>query len=219
MNMESPKQEQIPETETLENETEIEKLKAENALLKERIEYLEKELDIDSLTGTSNRRAFDKEIEQSLKLIRGEVKEHRTGIEQTAEISLVAVDIDNFKNVNDTFGHGAGDEVLQKVSAVLMESVRDGDMVARMSGGADELMVLLRGANIESAIRKAEEFRAKIESLTFDANAELKVTVSLGVCSSTESTDSENLKKMVDNALYTAKESGRNQVKEYTEEK
>lgn len=226
--MESPKQEKTP-SETPGNEAGMEEPKAENGLLREqlkerdeRIEYLEKELDylkkerhIDPLTGASDRTVLEKEVEQSLKMIRGEIKELREGIKPLAEISLIAIDIDMFKNINDMFGHSAGDEVLKKIVALLMDSVREGDVVARLSGGADELMISLRGANEQFAVGKAEKMQKQIEQMTFDAYPELKVTASFGVVSSKSSTDAKTLEKMADDTLFSAKRAGRNQVVVY----
>lgn len=216
MTMEFLKQEQTPVA-TLESEKEIlEELRAENAVLQERIKYLERELGIDPLTGANNRGAFDKELDQSLKLIRGEVKDHREGREPLTKISLIMLDLDYFKKINDTFGHPAGDEVLRKVSALLKESGRDTDMVARVGG--EEFVVFLRGVDKSFAASRAEELEAKIEQLTFDADPELKVTASLGVVSSEDSTDATVLYELADKTLYAAKQNGRNQVAVYTKD-
>jgi len=184
--------------------------------LKEELEYLKQQIGIDPLTGAHTAPVFERELEQSLRIIRGEVESKRAG-EKTPKVQLISIDIDKFKDVNDTFGHQAGDEVLKKVVGILRSSVRSGDIVARLGGGADELFVLLQNANEEVALRKAEEFRAKIENLTFDADANLKVTASFGVVSSESSTDATLLKKFADDALYNAKKAGRNQVMVYKE--
>lgn len=195
----------------------VETLTAENDRLKEIIEHLERQLGIDQFTGASNRTAFERELDGALKIIRGEVKikEHRTSGESLKEVSLVFVDLDHFKEINDGYGHPAGDKVLQEVSALLMDSVRKTDVVARLGG--DEFVVLLKGAGEQVAGRYAEEFRAKIERMTFDAYPELKVTASIGVISSCSSTEASFLYAGVDKALYAAKRNNRNQVVVYSE--
>lgn len=174
-------------------------------------EVKEQEYGIDHLTGASTRKAFEQKLEQTLSLVqRGAEEKRKDGIE---EVSLISMDIDHFKKVNDTLGHPVGDEVLRRVAAVLMSSVRETDAVGRMGG--EELMVLLPGATIEVAARHAEELREKIEQLTFDQHPDLKVTASFGVISSNTSTDAMILETEVDKALYTAKHGGRNRVEVY----
>lgn len=190
-------------------------LEVENLLFKERIDYLEKQAGIDQLTGASNRTVFERELEQVLKIIRGEIEEHRAGGKSLKEVSLISIDIDHFKEVNDTLGHPVGDEVLRGIVALLMKSVRETDTVARVGG--EELMVLMPGADEEIAAREAEKLRAKIEQMTFNTYPELKVTASFGIISSNSSTDAKSLYERVDKALYAAKRGGRNRVEIYKE--
>lgn len=172
-------------------------------------EDLERQVSADHLTGLRNLRSFEQALEQSLKIIRGEIEEKRE--KPFKELALISIDIDHFKQVNDTLGHPAGDEVLQRVAELLMESVRGSDIVARVGG--EELMVLMQGADMPAAMRHAEELRRKIEKLRFvDKLSELRVTASFGVVSSRSSTDAKTLRESVDKALYAAKEGGRNQV-------
>ncbi|MDE2021938.1 MAG: GGDEF domain-containing protein [Patescibacteria group bacterium] len=213
--MESFKQEQDDSIKTPESEQEalrkkVQDLENENALLQLHVEYLEEQHGIDSLTGVKNRRYFERELEYSLKLIRGEINEHRTHGEPLKEISLVFVDLDHFKQINDTYGHPVGDEVLQKVSALLKDSVRETDVVARVGG--EEFVVLLRGADESIAVRDAEYVREKIAHMTFDGHPEIDVTASFGVVSSKSSRDAKMLYEKADQALYEAKRAGRNQV-------
>lgn len=196
---------------------EKESLKEENKLLKIANflhEFSRKASDeekgIDPLTGAKNRKTFEHELERSLERIRGEISEQRAGGEVLKEVSLIFMDIDYFKNINDTYGHPIGDEVLRKVSALLIDSVRGTDIVARVGG--EEFVVLLRGANESDAAREAEKLRAKIEQLTFDAHPDLTVTASFGVISSKISQDAKDLYAGADQALYAAKHAGRNQV-------
>ena len=192
---------------------EVKKLTAENELLKEQIERLEDHVGIDGLTGTSTRRIFEHELDTLLKIIRGEIQENREGQKVIREISLIFVDLDHFKRVNDTYGHSVGDVVLKQVAALLMSSVRETDTVARVGG--EEFVVLLRGAGEEFAARDAEKFRTRIEQFSFPDIPALKVTASFGVCSSKNSTEAKALYECADKALYKAKRGGRNRVVVY----
>ncbi len=170
---------------------------------------------IDGLTELKRREIFESKLKQSLKMIRGEIEEHRANAESLKEVSLIFMDIDNFKSINDTYGHSAGDEVLRKVAELLTSSVRGSDMVARWGG--EEFAVLLRGASVSIAEGEAENLRAKIEQLTFDTYPK-RVTASLGVVSSKSSQDDRVLCERADEAMYAAKQDGRNRVKVYGKE-
>lgn len=191
---------------------ELEKLREQVAMHNEHLAYLEKRVGIDDLTGAHNRLSFSRELEESLRVIRHDVPEHRVS-GGVAVVSLISLDLDHFKKINDTYGHPAGDAVLRGVSLYLMDSVRDQDLVARMGG--EEFMILLRGASQEVAARLAERFRAHIEEMRFAEYPELRVTASFGVISSAHSTDAKELQKEVDTVLYEAKEGGRNRVVVY----
>ncbi|MBU6388840.1 GGDEF domain-containing protein [Patescibacteria group bacterium] len=210
--MESPRAEWVPKAKELSTE---EVQDAQIGLLEWELEERDKQQGIDHLTGASTRKVFEREFEQALKMIRGEVEEKREGIEPLKEVSLISIDIDHFKQVNDTLGHPAGDEVLRRVAGLLLESVRETDTVARVGG--EELMVLLPGADVSVAARHAEELRTKIAALTFSNYPELEVTASFGVISSQDSTDEKTLYNHVDKALYAAKRGGRNRVEVYNE--
>ena len=215
--MEFPKQAQTPvatpegETEILENR--IRELEA--ALLKEQTEsaeviaHFQKQLErlgIDPLTETGNRLTFDHELDQSLKMIRREILK---------EISLIFIDLDHFKNVNDTQGHLAGDEVLKKVAGLLKSVLRETDILTRYGG--DEFAVLLQNTDENGSKIIAEKLRATLEN-----DEDLKgfgITASLGVCSTDVSNvvDSKTLTDRADTAAYASKERGRNQVSVYEE--
>lgn len=207
--MESPKPERVPAARKLSTE---EVQDAQIGLLEWELEERDKQHGIDHLTGLKTRKVFERELEYSLKMIRGEIRP-RAGAESYKEASLISIDIDHFKQINDTLGHQAGDEVLRKVSELLEQSVREADIVARVGG--EELMVLLRGAEEAFAAQKAEELRAKVEQTAFDAYPGLNITASFGVVSSKSSTDAKMLYENVDKALYRAKRGGRNRVEVY----
>ncbi len=130
------------------------------------------------------------------------------------QITLVCamIDIDFFKNVNDSYGHDVGDIVIEKVAKLLPEKLRATDIIARIGG--EEFCVLAVNMSVDGAIMKFEELRKRIEKLKihFDEDRQsLQVTVSIGVCTE-EHDDLEKLMKAADNLLYKAKEGGRNQV-------
>jgi len=192
----------------------------EKDLILERSKYLLEHIageperhSIEHLTRLKTREAFDTE----LKLACGEIEEKRHGTEPLEKISVILIDLDNFKKINDTKGHDAGDEVLRRVSELLMQSVRPTDVVARFGG--EELVILMRDAENNVAVRQAEHLRTEIEKLKFAEYPTLKVTASLGVCSAdtSDGPTAAVLLKKADMALYSAKHAGRNRVEVFTE--
>ena len=156
----------------------------------------------DGLTGLWNHRIIvqrlDEEINRSLR-------------EETA-LSVVLIDVDHFKKVNDGFGHLAGDLVLREISAILTRSVRPYDYVGRYGG--EEFLLILPDCEIESALMRAEQLRVAVESARIrEGDALLQVTASFGVGSAFPSHyEAETVIRAVDSALYRAKSSGRNCV-------
>jgi len=196
-------------------------LEEEHELVLDRSKYLlehiakqEEQLGIDGLTGLKNRKEFENELEKSLRAIRaGEEWRRRAGSEPLKEISLVFIDLDNFKQVNDTHGHLAGDNALKKVAEVLKKSVREADVVARFGG--DEFYVLLLRANEKDGRAVADKIQTNLKN---DPRLnELNVTASIGVSSSDASNpiDSTTLITRADEAAYTAKRCGRDRVEAY----
>ncbi len=154
----------------------------------------------DHLTGLFNHRAFQEELEHAFQYAVG----------QNVPLSLLLIDLDGFKQVNDTRGHQAGDGILQAVGALLNERVRGSDVVARYGG--EEFAVILPGTDQAGALAQAERFRRMIES-TFDGD---HITASFGASSiEYDVTDRRMLVRQADAALYAAKKSGRNCVRHY----
>ena len=157
---------------------------------------------IDPLTKLYNRRAFN---------------EVATTIWHNAEryqqnLSIMVLDIDHFKVINDQYGHGTGDQALQSIAKALKEVVRDGDLLARWGG--EEFTILLPETNLIQALTLAERLREIIAKLHIIADGtELKFTVSIGVAQKeNEMSSIENLFNQADIFMYQAKQAGRNQV-------
>jgi diguanylate cyclase (GGDEF)-like protein len=157
----------------------------------------------DPLTGLANRRAFDERLAHILNTI------DRYG----GSVSLILVDIDHFKRVNDGYGHDAGDEVLRAFGQVVGGSVRTIDLAARFGG--EEIAILLPKTGLDGARDLAERLRREIANHAVPIRGEvLRVTASFGVaCYPETSGDQRALFTNADAALYEAKASGRNQVK------
>ncbi|MEK7995394.1 MAG: diguanylate cyclase [Planctomycetota bacterium] len=176
----------------------------------QRVEKSQQELEqlatVDQLTGLHNRR-------MCYSILKAEIAHaERFG----GPVSFLMLDIDHFKRVNDTYGHVAGDQVLEQLGLLLKEFVRDGDSVCRYGG--EEFAVILRDADMADAASMAERLRANIEQGGFDVGGgqRLKFNVSIGVAAYPESASSiEKLIEAADTALYAAKDAGRNRISQY----
>lgn len=135
----------------------------------------------------------------------------------SGELSILMLDVDFFKNFNDTWGHLAGDEMLYHMARVIEKSIRKGDIAARFGG--EEFSVLLIHSTIESAQAAAERIRSSIEEMVLRYNQkELRITVSIGISHAIIGSDIEpdKLIQQADTALYKSKSQGRNRVSCYT---
>ena len=154
----------------------------------------------DPLTGLYNRRYMEDALDRYVSLA------ERTG----SSTSVIMIDLDNFKRLNDQNGHAKGDAVLRDVAAQLIGGLRPSDVVARYGG--EELMVILPGCSLEGAEIKAEGLRARIEGLS-DAHG-VPISASFGIASVPEtSTSPADVVPMADAALYVAKQAGKNCVR------
>ncbi|MEW4371203.1 GGDEF domain-containing protein [Paenibacillus kandeliae] len=155
----------------------------------------------DHLTGLYNSRAFDSIFEQKLQ---------RT--QQNREpFSLLMIDIDYFKSINDTYGHAAGDTVLSSFGELLLDFVRSSDQCARKGG--EEFVVLLNHCRFEQAQQTAEHLRRLVEQHSFPLlnGKQLHITISIGIATF-PAIEAEQLLEQADQALYRAKHEGRNRV-------
>ncbi|AFC69440.1 diguanylate cyclase response regulator [Rickettsia amblyommatis] len=157
----------------------------------------------DGLTGLFNRRYFDIHLKQMIE------KANKESI----KLYLLMCDIDNFKHVNDTYGHQAGDKVLTIVSRILKNTLRVTDLIARFGG--EEFTILLTDIDISKAIETAERVRVKIEYMDFhieDQIEPLKQTISIGVTKYKKEESIESFIERADKAMYEAKTTGKNKV-------
>ena len=163
----------------------------------------------DSLTFLFNRPYFDQIFAQHTSL----------AIRYNTDLSILFIEVDNFKDVNDTYGHQVGDVTLQNISQIIRQEKRDSDVAARY-GGEEFVLLMPHTENIHAYVL-AERIRARIEQMELDANGEpYKVTISGGLASfPANAQNPEDLLKKADSALYLAKGAGKNVISFYREEK
>jgi diguanylate cyclase (GGDEF)-like protein len=155
----------------------------------------------DPLTGLENRRAFDEAIDGSLARMR----------RLDEQFVVVAIDVDHFKKVNDTHGHGAGDDVLRSIGATLSSSIREVDRAFRIGG--EEFVVLLADVDIAGARTAAERLHTQIGTTSVaTTGTQLRVTASFGMAQAAVSSTAPALLRAADSALYAAKAAGRNRI-------
>ncbi len=170
--------------------------------LQESVEELHKLSITDALTGVYNRRHFFETSKDFISIAR----------RNKGDLSLLMIDIDYFKRVNDTYGHNAGDSALIALAEEIRNLLRESDVFARIGG--EEFAVLLHDTPLDGAKTIAEKIRKTIEQrIFFHKDVELKIEVSIGISTLNETTNSmDALYELVDKKLYEAKESGRNRV-------
>ncbi|HEX6704910.1 MAG TPA: tetratricopeptide repeat-containing diguanylate cyclase [Albitalea sp.] len=155
----------------------------------------------DQLTGLANRRRVDHELPGQLAAAR----------ERRGALSVAAVDLDHFKQVNDRYGHAVGDDVLRAVARILLDNTRSSDLLARMGG--EEFLVLFVGTSITAATDICERLRTAVEDFDWSRIAPgLGLTISIGLCDAVTSSDMRALLERADASLYAAKRAGRNRV-------
>ncbi|MFE6074477.1 GGDEF domain-containing protein [Paenibacillus sp. NPDC057886] len=166
---------------------------------------LERKATTDHLTNLSNRRQFEKSLELELERAR----------EYKQKLSLLVIDIDRFKKVNDTFGHTSGDAVLKQLGQLFIEHARSADIVSR--NGGEEFAILLLDCGHHQAMAIAESIRQSVEKYHFalpDGNT-IRLTISIGVAvfpDHCDDRDDNDFFEQADRALYEAKNTGRNRV-------
>jgi two-component system, cell cycle response regulator len=178
----------------------LERLVSQSALALQNawlLEMLGRYASTDGLTGIANRRSFEEALGRDVS----------KAIRTDGQLSLVMLDIDHFKQLNDVHGHVVGDRVLRRVAEILDREARGSDMVARYGG--EEFVMIISGLGEADAVAAAERLRTAIE---LDAN-EPRVTASFGVATyPDDSMDGSSLLESADTALYSSKREGRNRV-------
>jgi len=164
---------------------------------------------VDLLTNLLNRRAFTEDAE---KMINKAERNHpkNEGI-KSEQLYIAMIDIDFFKQVNDTYGHSAGDTVLIEVAKSLKEATRKFEIVARLGG--EEFVILFESNDIDGALQVGERLRTIVAGHRTILNEKsINVTISIGICPWRMGDSLDNLLQNADNALYSAKDTGRNRV-------
>jgi diguanylate cyclase (GGDEF)-like protein len=156
----------------------------------------------DPLTGLYNRRHLSETIEREIAIAEREQK----------HLSVIVMDLDHFKNINDTFGHQVGDQYLIAFAALLRNRIRKSDIACRYGG--EEFLLVLPGTSLENAVKRAEEIRREYANTTLPGRGiNDRVTISMGVATyPLHGEESEEIVIKADKALYMSKENGRNRV-------
>jgi diguanylate cyclase (GGDEF)-like protein len=165
--------------------------------------HLAEQIGTDPLTGCLNRRALETRLRA----------EWRQAKRRGTTVAVLAIDLDHFKQINDTRGHPFGDLVLQELAGIMKATARDTDAVARLGG--DEFVVVLPDTGWQGALTFAERMRRKVDDFSFGATtAAMKITISVGVALArgTDPISPEMLLQEADRSLYKAKSAGRNRI-------
>ncbi len=180
----------------------VEELKEKNAML-ERLAIT------DELTGLYNRRYFFESVRTQLAL----------GLRHSFKVACLLLDLAHFKNINDTYGHGAGDEVLRKIGRLLISCKREGELLARFGG--EEFVICIFNTDAANALLAAERFRKLVRGFDFSSPIfpDVRITVSIGVVVYPQDRviTIDDLVKAADEAMYKSKMDGRDRVTVYEE--
>ncbi len=156
-----------------------------------KLKKIEKDACTDPLTGLFNRRYLEKILNEDKK-----------------DLSLIMIDLDHFKKINDTYGHGVGDIILKKVAQAIKDNIRETDIPIRIGG--EEFVIILPDTNIKGAKKVAEKIKKSIEQMEIPPVGH--ITASFGITQKKEYDCTDTLIKRVDEAMYKAKKSGRNRI-------
>jgi len=202
---------------------------AESGVLKKKLEYTNKFLEQQVKERTQELQVTIEKLEvESKKLLYEATHDHLTklynrqklNVSLSTEIhrehryqrnlSIIMFDIDHFKDINDTYGHDIGDEVLINLAKLTQNSIRSIDILSRWGG--EEFILLLPETSLDNAINIAEKLRIDIENTNLTNNESIKITASFGVTMLQKEDDKTSFLRRVDDALYEAKDLGRNRV-------
>jgi diguanylate cyclase (GGDEF)-like protein len=176
------------------------KTQAEHQELMVKSTIMEKQVKTDALTGLYNHMAFYEYME--VLLLQADTYHY--------PVHLAIIDIDNFKNVNDTYGHGIGDIVLKRITAAIKENTSNDDFVARYGG--EEFVVILNDVNEENAFQTLDKIRTVVQNIEHPEIKEESVTISVGLQTYRTGMHKQAFFEGADNSLYVAKRQGKNRV-------
>lgn len=169
-----------------------------NTILHQKNKHLAKLATKDALTGVNNRHMFAEHYQ----------KESAASKRYKNQLSLVMMDLDHFKKINDTYGHNIGDNVLKQFASIVLETIREADIFARWGG--EEFVLLLKNIECQDALAVAEKIRKAVEAYSFDEAGQ--ITCSIGICEVQDDEPLESAIERADHALYESKRRGRNQT-------
>jgi diguanylate cyclase (GGDEF)-like protein len=175
-----------------------------NDRLTDQARHLSHAATVDPLTGLFNRRHFHSRIDEEIERAR----------RYALDLALLLIDVDDFKRINDTLGHLAGDHLLRQIADILKRSVRVFDVCTRYGG--EEFAILMPGSSEQNALVVAERIRSRVESSSRDEGPippYLRITVSLGLAVLGTDASSQELIARADRALYRAKAEGKNRIR------
>jgi diguanylate cyclase len=174
-------------------------LEGETGRLRTHLQAQQLQATMDALTNLPNRLAYDARLEREY----ARWKRHKT------PLTLLVLDVDRFKQINDTYGHKAGDKALKLIAFVLKQTVRETDFIARYGG--EEFVAIIADTPTAAAVKVAEKMRASVEAADFHHNKQkVAITVSVGISSFRDADTADMVFLRADKALYRAKSLGRN---------
>jgi diguanylate cyclase (GGDEF)-like protein len=168
--------------------------------LKDKNDILSKLSITDELTTLYNRRYIIEQLE--LRILES--------VRYNNPFSIIMIDIDDFKNINDTYGHNVGDKILTKISLEMKNNIRSHDLIARYGG--EEFLILLPNTDIKNVFIAAQKIRNAVETICFKELSETNVTVSIGIAEYKENMKYMEFIELADRCLYRAKQNGKNRV-------
>ena len=175
----------------------LREIKSAHTKLENQNAQLDRIAGIDALTGLYNRRSMDKFLAAAMSC--------------PNDFSIIMCDIDDFKKVNDTYGHKNGDKVLQAISKIIVSSLREDDFVCRWGG--EEILILISGTALNPAAMAAERIRSQVEKMSVDSDGQaIKCTLTIGVAERSEGKSTDDIIALADERLYKGKRSGKNRV-------
>ncbi len=182
--------------------------------LERELRRLQKLVFYDELTGVLNRRGFKDEAEKAFRVVYPSARHQNRRTPMPVRFCILFTDIDNFKKINDTFGHEVGDKALKRIGAALRKTLRSEDLFGRWGG--EEFVVALLWARAAQARMVAERIRRNIEQINLKVkNRRVPVTASIGIALHSREKDIFELIQTADKAMYRAKKLGKNRVFEF----